>query len=344
MVKEASSNPRPQDVARGVSRAQNPTMSVTVPAAIDAYLTDRASELSDSSIQNHRYQLKQFREWCNGPGETDSISAIEPLDLSKFRRYRSADINPNTMYNQLSVCRLFLRFCHRMGWCEEEIPNSIVLPTRAGRSRDDSIDPDRVASILDKLETYRYASFDHVLLSLLWTCSFRIGAIRAFDVQDLHLNERWVDVVHRPETGTPLKNKEDSEREVNLHGWVCDVLRAWVKDVRPDVEDDHRREPLLSTQNGRVSRATIRRHVYNLTDCSGIDGGCDCVPDYAKCPSASVAPHDIRRSSITAWLDDGTDISLLSGRVDSSQSTLSEHYDVRTETQKRELRRNAFDM
>ena len=58
----------------------------TVNEAVKAYLADRQSELSDSSIQNHRYQLKRFREWCGGAGELDHVEEIEPIDLSKFRR------------------------------------------------------------------------------------------------------------------------------------------------------------------------------------------------------------------------------------------------------------------
>lgn len=225
---------------------------VTVPDAIESYLTERAHELSDSSIQNHRYQLEQFRRWCAGPGEIDSLDDLEPLTISQFRRYRSSELNSNTMYNQLSVVRLMLRFAHRMGWVREELPESIVLPTRAGRARDRSIDPDRITSLLDELEKYHYASFDHVLLSLLWTCSLRIGAVRALDVDDLHLDEQWIEMIHRPETDTPLKNGDDSEREINLHGWVCDMLRAWVEDRRPDVNDEHDRTPLLATRHGRT--------------------------------------------------------------------------------------------
>ena len=311
--------------------------------ALDAYFAERSTELSESSLRNHHYQLKQFRLWARGAGEINSIADLDPIDLSRFRRARSSDLNSNTMYNQLCVLRLFLRFAHRMGWCEEQLPESIVLPSRAGRARDSSIDPDRVKSILDELERYEYASLDHVILSLLWTCSLRIGGARAIDIEDLHLDEGWVRLAHRPETGTPLKNKTESEREVNLHGWVCDVLRAWVDDRRPNCTDDYGREPLLTVGGARLSRTSVRRHVYLLTDCGGVMGDCACSDRSSQC-DASVSPHDIRRSSISAWLDNGIEPALLSQRVDTSPDTMARHYDVRSATQKRELRRDAFDM
>lgn len=318
-------------------------MPVTIDDAIESYLTDRKSELSDSSIQNHRYRLKQFREWARGAGSIDYIDDIDPIDISRFRRARSDDLNSNTMYNQLSCLRLFLRFSHRMGWIEETVPKSIVLPTRSGQSRSSSIDPDRVGSLLDNLERYQYASLDHVILSLIYTCSYRIGGLQAIDVGDVHFDEQWIDMRHRPETDTPLKNKTKSEREVNLHGWVAEVLRAWVEDRRPETTDRHGRKPLLSSLCNRLAKSSIRVHVYKMTACGDLNDGCVCSDAASKCDD-SVSPHDIRRSSISAWLDDGTNPDLLSQRVDTSKSTMDRHYDIRDKTQKRELRRDAFEM
>lgn len=319
-------------------------MTVAIDEAIEAYFAERAPELSESSLTNHRYLLKQFSEWGEPRRDVDKIEDIEPLTVSRFRRHRSESINSNTMYNQLSVLRLFLRFCNRMGWVDESVPQSVSMPNRAGCARSTTIDPDRVGAILDGLETYEYASLDHVLLSLVWTCSLRIGALRALDVQDVRLGEQWMELAHRPETGTPLKNKEQSEREVNLHGWVCDVLRAWIDDRRPDVVDDNGRSPLVASQYGRMTHSPVRTRIYKLTACGGVSTGCECdVSDPSKCDE-SVSPHAIRRSSITAWLDNGTEPELLSSRVDSSTETLEKHYDVRSESDKRELRRDAFDM
>jgi len=316
----------------------------TVQEAITAYLAEREAELSDSSIQNHRYQLKRWREWCGGAGELSHIGEVKPLDLSRFRRHRSQSINSNTMYNQLSVLRLFLGFCERMGWVGSGVPDSIVLPTRNGAARDSCIDPDRVAAILDSLERYAYGSVDHVILALMWTCSMRISGVRALDIDDVYCNERWVNVVHRPGRGTPLKNKEGSEREVQLHGWVADVLRAWIDDRRPAVTDEYDREPLVASRYGRLAGSSIRMRVYKLTACGGVTDGCECDSDpITKCDEV-VSPHDIRRSSISAWLDRGSEPDLLSGRVDTSVSTMEKHYDIRSERQKRELRRDAFDL
>lgn len=316
--------------------------SVTVTEAVESYLNDRESELSASSQQNHRYQLKQFKEWCERV-HVDSIEEVEPIHISRFRRARSKDINSNTMYNQLSIVRLFLAFCERMMWVEPGVSESVVLPSRDGKARDRSIDVGRAHDILDRLEKYAYASIDHVLFSMFWSAGLRIGSLRSVDIDDIDFDERFVDLNHRPETHTPLKNGDKSEREVNLHGWVVELLDDFIHDRRIDSTDRFDRSSLITTDHGRAARSTIRKRVYRITDCAGLNPGCGCVSYQSKC-SESVSPHDIRRSSITAWLNQGHEPSLLSDRFDVSERVISDHYDVRTEREKRELRRDAFDM
>jgi len=204
-------------------------MSVTIREASEAYLNERETELSDSSLQNHRYQIKQFRKWCKD-NSIATIDNLEAIDISRFRRDRSQDINNNTLYNQLSVLRLFLAFCARMQWCDEHLSESIVLPRRNGQARHTAIDADRVESILNQLEEYRYASVDHVILALLWTTGVRIGALRSLDIDDVHIDERWIDVRHRPDTETPLKNNTYGHKYLNILGGFI-----WLRAVRAAV-------------------------------------------------------------------------------------------------------------
>lgn len=66
--------------------------------------------------------------------------------------------------------------------------------------------------------------------------------------------------------------------------------------------------------------------------------------EYAQRCTSSVPPRAIRRSAITAWLNEGNRKELLSDRMNVSTKTLEKHYDARTESEKRELRRKAFNI
>jgi integrase len=232
---------------------------------------------------------------------------------------------------------------------------NMIIPSPKEEARDNKIPPDPAEAILEYLEKFEYATLRHALFALLWDTGFRLGTVRALDLDDYYPDERYVRVRHRPEQGTPLKNGENAEREVNLHGWVCEVLNDYVEMNREDIEDDYGRKPLLTTKYGRPAGTNLRQNINAITRPCHYTGECphnrnesDCTAaqEYNKsqqCPS-SVPPHPIRRSAITAWLNDGYSKELLSDRMNVSTDTLEKHYDARTESEKRELRREAFDM
>jgi len=63
------------------------------------------------------------------------------------------------------------------------------------------------------------------------------------DLNDYHPDEQYLNVRHRPDQGTAIKNKEDGERLVALSDQLCELLNDWIADKRPDVTDDQGRKP-----------------------------------------------------------------------------------------------------
>jgi site-specific recombinase XerD len=114
------------------------------------------------------------------------------------------------------------------------------------------------------LSKFQYASRDHALFALLWNTGLRTGATRPLDLEDCHCAEQYVELAHRPETNTPLKNGEDSEREVNLSSSVGEVLAGHVEHQRIDTEDEYGRSPLFTTQHGRISQQAFLRIIRGL--------------------------------------------------------------------------------
>lgn len=141
-------------------------MPVQIEEAIDAYLAERKTELSDSSIQNRRYQLKQFRLCAGDAGSVDSIEDIDPINISRFRRSRSADLNSIRCTTNL--------WCYACSYAShnEWDGHAKKYPIRsccqhATVAHVMTVSTRCVAAILDTLERYQYASLDHVLLSVM---------------------------------------------------------------------------------------------------------------------------------------------------------------------------------
>jgi site-specific recombinase XerD len=323
--------------------------------AVERYLKERRPEVAESTYYNHKYALDQFVDWCI-EAELDDISELDGLHIHDFKIYRreQCGINEVTLYNNLCTLRVFIKWLESMEIVEKGLAEGMMMPDPDDDTRDDMIVEETAEEILDYLDKFEYGTLRHALFSILWTTGFRIGTVRALDLKDYHSEDYYIEVVHRPEIDTPLKNKSQAEREVNLHSWVCEILDDYIQMHRNDVTDDYIRTPLLTTVQGRPARSTLRQQIASLTRPCHYTGECphrrdipDCEAasyNYAqRCPS-SVSPHALRRSAITSWLNEGHRKELIGDRMNVSSKTLSKHYDARTKEEKRELRREKFSM
>lgn len=79
-----------------------------------------------------------------------------------------------------------------------------------------------------------------------------------------------------------------------------------VERVRHEVTDEYDREPLITSEQGRLARSSIRRVVYKVTaPCYRNEPRQDCVGANGKCGEV-VSPHAVRHLRITHYL--GNDV------------------------------------
>jgi integrase len=252
--------------------------------------------------------------------------------------------------------RAWLAWLEKRTPCDEELP-ALLTQDELGlspKARDEAIPVDEATDILDQLRKQRHGTALHALMELFWNVGSRIGGARSLDLSDVHLQENELRFLHRPETGTRLKNGDssdgtagDGERVVSISDELADALKAYIRVSRPDVTDEYGREPLFTTSHGRAARSTLRRWTYEATDCRWTrerdleipcSGGCD--SDSNICPH-SYYPHAIRRGAIVAHLSAGLQPDRAAGRFDVSYNVLKKHYDPRTKREKKRDRADA---
>lgn len=321
-------------------------------AALDLYLADREPEVSQATLYSHRSRLGHFVRWCQAEG-IENLNDVTGRRLHEFRlwRRREGDLNTVTEKTQMDTLRVFIRWLESIDGVEQDLSTKVQSPTldKHENARDVLLSHDRAEAILTYLGKYEYGSIPHVSITLIWHTAMRIGAVHALDLDDYDASEQYVSVHHRPETDTPIKNKEDGERFIALSADVCGVLDDWVADQRSDVTDDYGRRPLITTSTGRIHQTTLRSHVYAWTRPCMIGAGCPHDRDPAvcdatsfdtasECPS-SVSPHPIRRGSITHSLNSDVPPRVVADRANVSLDVIDEHYDRRTEKEKMEQRR-----
>jgi len=282
------------------------------------------------------------------------MNTLSGRDLHRFRLWRrqDGDLAPITEKTQMDTLRVFIRWCATIDAVGADLHAKVVSPSLSDEevTKDVMLDAEVAEKILDYLSTYQYASIQHVCLLLMWKALLRRGAVRALNIRDYDQSEMSLQVKHRPETDTPIKNKARGERYIALDSDTCAVLDDWLADQRADMEDAHGRDPLLTTEQGRSHQTTIQHYIYAITlpcvytqECPyGRDiNDCEVASTRnaaSKCPS-SLSPHAVRRGAITHWLASGVPEPVVSARGNVSTEVLEKHYDRRTEREKMEQRR-----
>lgn len=324
--------------------------------ALELYLDDRENNVSQATIYSHRSRLGHFIQWCNDEANITNLNELSGRQLHEFRIWRrmEGDLSPVTEKTQMDTLRVFIKWLESIDGVEQDLHTKVLSPTLSGDDniRDEMLDSKRAERILDYLKKYEYASRPHVVLSLMWHTMMRVGEIHALDCADYDPTSQSLEVVHRPQSGTTLKNQQKGERFIALSDKVCELLDDWLEYTRPAVTDDHRK-PLISTPEGRAHTTTLRGDCYRYTRPCVVTQECPHGRDLeqceatsydtaSKCPSV-VSPHALRRGGITHALQSGWPMKAVGDRANVSEKVLSMHYDSRSEEEKMEQRREYLD-
>jgi len=324
--------------------------------AVQRFLDHKEGEYSAESHREVGYSLKRFLEWCDHAG-VENMNDVTGRSVSDFADWRGENVKPATVKTDIDRVRVFLRYCEGINAVEDDTADRIISPQLADEDevRQVRVEVEEAEAILEHLAKFEYASFRHALFLTLWHTEMRMGSAHALDVDDFKEDRLgpYLDLRHRPKTGTPLKNKLEGEREIALSDEVSEVLNDFIKYHRPNVTDEYGREPLFATGTTRAGKTTIQRNVYAATRSCYYIGECPFGEDpktceangyntASKCPG-SKSPHAVRRGSIQKALDNGANKEYVADRANVSVSVLDKHYDTQDKSEQRKRRRRDLD-
>ena len=331
----------------------------SVDDVIEFYLEMNPWGVQASTVKSYKSRLKHFQAFCR---ETDieELEDLQPSHIDQFHNFLRA--NPglgsrSSVKSCLSTLRKFLRYCERRGVFESGFHKLVILPTLSESDAvDETILPHEDAEeILAHLAKFKPFTKEHVVWALLAETGIRQSTLYAFDLDDYDSEERYIAAVDREETGTRLKNGKAGERELSISPEAADVLDGYIQTNRKNVTDEHSRDPLITTRNGRLQKSTIRQYVYGWSRPCAIGKACPVGKDPDTCEAAetnnaaydcpeSVSPHPIRRGYITYLRANGVPTAdVISKRCDANPETIEQWYDLSTKSERRESRRSHLE-
>jgi site-specific recombinase XerD len=346
-----------------------PDLEPTSPEKAFELWMHQQEDNAESTLQSYRYRVRPFLSWLDKEG-IDDLNDVSTRHVKEFQAERRGGRSKQTLNNQWGTLKQFLRYCYELRAVSEAVVKAVDVPnlSKADRVNTEKLIADRAQEILDNLDRFEYATREHVLFVLLWRTTLRIGAIHSLDVRDIYIDDEdrerlrdellsqgfaphIVDSIlgevelpliyprHRPETETPLKNKADGERVINIADWVADLIADYIQVNRYDVTDDEGRSPLITSRkgDGRLSKSAMRNWVYIMTQPCEFGDPCPHDRDPKECDArehgygslcpSSRAPHRIRTGAITHHRDQGWSISDIADKANTSEDLIESVYD-----------------
>jgi integrase len=324
--------------------------------ALELYIAEKETSVADATVASHKSRLSFLLRWCE-ERDIENLNELTGRKLQEFRLWRRnvGDLTKVSVKTQMDTLRVFVKWLESVDAVEQDLHKKVRSPdiTPRENSRDVMLETEDAEAMLAYLERYEYASISHITATLLWHTMLRMGSVRALDVEDYDPGEQSLRLRHRPDTDTPLKNKREGERIIAVSNEVCLVLDDWIREQRPEVTDDHGRNPLLTTSGGRISKSSFRMQCYRMsrpceygqacphdrdpTNCEATTSG-----GASKCPS-SVSPHPFRRGAITHYLQSDVPETVVGDRANVTPDVIDQHYDQRSQKEKMEQRRGYLD-
>lgn len=245
--------------------------------SVEMYLDDRRSHQSKATTTAHRSRLSSFVNWLDERG-IDNLNELTGRLVKEYKLYRreESDWAPSTEKSNLDTIRVFVRWAEGIEAVEANLSQRIQSPVLNDDEnvRHTELDSETAEKVLSNLETYHYCSTQHVTLALIWHTMCRRSAVHALDLKDYDPKDQHLRFIHRPESGTPLKNKEKSNRYMAVSDSIAELLDDWIANKRPEVVDEYGRKPLLSSKNGRLHKSTISGYAYKYTQPCKYEGEC----------------------------------------------------------------------
>jgi len=165
--------------------------------------------------------------------DRNDIETLDDLDAWVLDEYdldlRDQGLAPTTVKARLSTLRVFLKYCESIGAVEDGLHESIDIPTLSKSEEASEVrlaQEDAVASLEFFRDSRRYfGTAMHAFLEVIWHTGARMGSIRGLDRSDYDSERQYLQFVHRPSTGTPLKNDDDGQRPDDVAPGVSNRCR-----------------------------------------------------------------------------------------------------------------------
>ncbi len=281
-------------------------MQAQAAAWIERYLGHLRNErrLSPHTESNYRRDLAALAAFCDAEG-IDDWQRLDNFHVRTFAAREHRDgLGPRSIQRRLAALRGFFNYLIREGQLRAN-PAADVRAPKAAKRLPKTLDPDQVASLLERGDDSPLACRDRAILELLYSSGLRLAELVGLDVTDLDLADRTVRV-----TG-----KGNKTRVLPVGRKAVAALQRWLGERAALAKPGE--AALFTGQGGRrLGARAVQQRIRRWAAAAG--------------SSVPVYPHLLRHSFATHLLESSRDlrgVQELLGHADISTTQVYTHLD-----------------
>lgn len=216
---------------------------------------------SQSSVQNHRLDLMQFKSWLEEQ-DLATLPKVQNLDSDSILAYQAhlaKRLKPRSINRHLSSLRLFFRFLEESGLIRINPMDNVVFPKTVPHLPSMLL-PSEVSALLDTPDEAHYLGLrDKAILEVLYSTGVKLNELIALDASSLELEMGFLRVEGKRKRMVPMPDR------------ATHLLRRYLSECRPQ-RILHPEEPcLFPGRNGtRISRVGVWKLIKKYADRAGI--------------------------------------------------------------------------
>jgi integrase/recombinase XerD len=278
-------------------------VTATISDHIHDYLAHLTVErnLSPRTVESYGRDLMQFSQWL--AGKVEDPAAIERATIRSYLGMRrDHGLSERSAARALSALRGWFRFLVATGVLAEN-PTTNVSSPALWRTVPHTLSGDEIEALLAAPDTSRPIGLrDRAMLETLYATGLRVSELIGLTVDRLRLDPGFVIVI----------GKREKERLVPIGQTAMRWLEEYVRNARPRLDTQRRRELFVNHRGGRLTRQGF----WKILRGYGLKAGI----------RSQLSPHVVRHSFATHLVEHGADLRSVQMMLGHSSLTTTEIY------------------
>lgn len=247
--------------------------------------------LSKNTVDAYRHDINKFQRYIasvpTGQESQDAgVTDISKNDIVSYLNHiRDSGCQTPTIARTIASLRSFYLFLLAEGEVDEDVLENLSSP-KGWKHLPRVISSEEVLEMTDKPGGTRLSPRDRTMLVLMYSAGLRVSETTGLKLNDINFEAGFITVF----------GKGSRERIVPVNETALEMIKTYIREVRPSLTGKRKSGNLFLTKNGKP---LTRQRLWQL------------VKHYSGHLSTSVSPHTIRHCFASHLLEGGADLRTL---------------------------------